>query len=290
MGKSDPYRNFDFTQAEKLIKMALKEDIGKDDVTSCHFISKDSVSKANVLVKEAGVIAGLRIFEMVFNLVDPKVKVKFKVQDGAKVKRGQVIGTVSGSSKSILKTERTALNLLQRMSGIATQTMKAREALGGDSIKVIDTRKTTPNLRIFEKLAVRIGGGENHRFGLYDMILIKDNHIEANRGLSNTIEKIKKIRKRTELKIEVEVKNLSEFKLLTENANGIVDRVMLDNFSISEVKNAVKENKAGFEIEISGGVNPENISKYHGIRGIDYISMGSLTHSVDSMDISLDFN
>lgn len=289
MARKDPYKNFNFRQAEKLIRLALKEDIGKDDVTSCHFIGKDSVSKAELLVKEAGIIAGLRIFEMVFNIVDPKVKVNFNVKDGAMVKKGQVIGMVSGDSKSILKSERVGLNLLQRMSGVATQTMKAKETLGDNRIKVIDTRKTTPNMRIFEKLAVLIGGGENHRFGLYDMILVKDNHIEANDGLENTLQKIKKIRGRTELKIEVEVKNLKEFALLTENGKGFIDRVMLDNFSINDVKRAVSANKAGFEIEISGGVNLKNISKYRGIKGINYISMGSLTHSVDSMDISLNF-
>ncbi|MCB0722304.1 MAG: carboxylating nicotinate-nucleotide diphosphorylase [Ignavibacteriae bacterium] len=281
--------NFDFKQARKLIKLALKEDIGSGDVTSDNFISKDSVSKADILVKENGVIAGLKIFQMVFNEVDPKVKVRFRVKDGAKVRKGQIIGEVSGKSRSILKAERVGLNLLQRMSGIATQAMRAKEALGDDRIRVVDTRKTTPNLRLLEKLAVRMGGGANHREGLYDMILIKDNHIEASGGLEKTIEKIKKIRKKTELKIEVEVKNLREFKLLTENAKGLVDRVMLDNFSIADVRKAIRGNNAGFEIEISGGVNLKNINKYKGIRGIGLISMGSLTHSVKSMDIALDF-
>ena len=171
----------------------------------------------------------------------------------------------------------------------ATQAMRAKEALGDNRISVVDTRKTTPNMRLFEKLAVKMGGGANHREGLYDMILIKDNHIEASGGLEKTIEKIKKVRKKTELKIEVEVKNLREFKLLTENVKGLVDRVMLDNFSIADVRKAIRGNKAGFEIEISGGVNLKNINKYKGIRGIGLISMGSLTHSVKSMDIALDF-
>ena len=226
---------------------------------------------------------------MVFNEVDPKVKVRFRVKDGAKVRKGQIIGEVNGRSRSILKAERVGLNLLQRMSGIATQAMRAKEALGDNRISVVDTRKTTPNMRLFEKLAVKMGGGANHREGLYDMILIKDNHIEASGGLEKTIEKIKKVRKKTELKIEVEVKNLREFKLLTENVKGLVDRVMLDNFSIADVRKAIRGNKAGFEIEISGGVNLKNINKYKGIRGIGLISMGSLTHSVKSMDIALDF-
>src|SRR5690606_14411138 len=236
-----------------------------------------------------GIIAGLKIFSKVFEIVDPGVKVKFNLKDGSRVKRGQVIGEVLGSSRSILKGERVSLNLLQRMSGVATQTFQAVKALGDDNIKVIDTSKTTPNLRIFEKLAVRLGGGENHRIGLYDMILIKDNHIEANGGLENTLQKLKKIRARTELKIEVEVKNLREFELLSQIGEGYVDRVMLDNFSIANVKRASAQNTAGFEIEISGGVNLKNISKYSRIKGIDYISMGSLTHSVDSIDISLNF-
>lgn len=289
MRRKDPYKNFNFKQAEKLIRQALMEDIGRDDVTSSHFIPKDSVSKAEILVKEDGIIAGLKIFSKVFETVDPGVKVKFNVKDGSHVKKGQAIGEVFGKSRSLLKGERVSLNLLQRMSGIATQTFYAVKALGDDNIKVIDTRKTTPNLRIFEKLAVRLGGGENHRFGLYDMILIKDNHIEANGGLENTLQKLKKIRARTELKIEVEVKNLREFELLSQNGEGYVDRVMLDNFSIGDVKRASALNTAGFEIEISGGINLKNISKYRGIKGIDYISMGSLTHSVDSMDISLNF-
>ena len=285
----DYYKNFDLEQARKTIKLALKEDIGSGDVTSDNFISKDSVSRADILVKENGVIAGLKIFQMVFNEVDPKVKVRFRVKDGAKVRKGQIIGEVNGRSRSILKAERVGLNLLQRMSGIATQAMRAKEALGDNRISVVDTRKTTPNMRLFEKLAVKMGGGANHREGLYDMILIKDNHIEASGGLEKTIEKIKKIRKKTELKIEVEVKNLREFKLLTENVKGLVDRVMLDNFSIADVRKAIRGNKAGFEIEISGGVNLKNINKYKGIRGIGLISMGSLTHSVKSMDIALDF-
>lgn len=289
LSRKDPYKNFDFKQAEKLIRQALKEDIGKDDVTSCHFIPKDSISRAEILVKEDGIIAGLKIFEMVMKIVERSIKVSFKVKDGANVRKGQVIGLVSGNSRGILRGERVSLNLLQRMSGVATQTFKAVEALGDSRIKVIDTRKTTPNLRIFEKLAVVLGGGENHRFGLYDMILVKDNHIEANGGLENTIQKLKKIRRRTELKIEVEVKNMKEFELLIKEGAGYVDRVMLDNFSISDVKRAVASNTGNFEVEISGGVNLKNISKYRGIKGINYISMGSLTHTVDSMDISLNF-
>ena len=285
----DYYKNFDYSKAKRIIKSALREDIGTGDVTSDNFIGKDRTSKADILVKEDCVLAGTKIFAMVFGVVDAGVKVKFTVNDGVNVKKGKVIGTVEGKSRSILKGERVALNIFQRMCGVATQTANAVKALGDKNIKVIDTRKTTPNMRLFEKLAVVMGGGANHRIGLYDMILIKDNHIEANDGLEKTLEKIKKIRKKTELKVEVEVKNMREFKFLTGHGKGYIERVMLDNFTIPNVKKAVEQNKAGFEIEISGGVNPGNISKYRGIKGIDYISMGSLTHSVKSTDISLDF-
>ncbi len=285
----DYYKNFDFSRAKRIVRSALREDIGTGDVTSDNFITKEGKSKADILVKEDCVLAGTKIFEMVFGVIDSSVKVRFVVKDGEHIKKGKVIGSVEGRSRSILKGERVALNIFQRMCGVATQTSNAVKALGDRNIKVTDTRKTTPNMRLFEKLAVRIGGGKNHRIGLYDMILVKDNHIEANGGLEETLEKIKKIRKKTELKIEVEVKNIKEFRYLAEHGKSFIDRVMLDNFTIPNVKKAIELNKPCFEIEISGGVHSGNISKYRGIKGIDYISMGSLTHSVKSTDISLDF-
>jgi nicotinate-nucleotide pyrophosphorylase (carboxylating) len=205
------------------------------------------------------------------------------------LKTGTVIGQISGKSRKLLLGERLSLNILQRLSGIATSVHNFRKRLNNDSIKILDTRKTTPNFRAFEKLAVKIGGGENHRFGLYDMILIKDNHISANGGIEMTLKRLKKIKKKPELKIEIEVKNLNELKTVIKNGINIVNIVMLDNFTIGDVKKAVRLIDKKFKIEISGGINFNTINLYSGIKGIDFISSGSLTHSVKSADISLDF-
>jgi len=283
------YKNFDFRKASELIELALKEDIGKGDLTTELLISSNSHSKAALLVKENGIIAGLEIFKLVFEIIDKEIKITFTKKDGNTVRTGDVIGKLSGNTRNLLKGERISLNLLQRMSGIATFTNFLISKLKNKNIKIIDTRKTTPNLRIFEKLAVLIGGGANHRFGLYDMILIKDNHIDANGGISRTLDILagKKINIRE--KIEIEVKNLDQLKMVISKGEKIIERVMLDNFSIGDVKKAVSLNDNLFEIEISGGIDEKNISKYQNIRGIDYISAGSITHSVNSMDISLNF-
>ncbi|MEO8664930.1 MAG: carboxylating nicotinate-nucleotide diphosphorylase [Ignavibacteria bacterium] len=283
------YKDFDLKEAGRLIRLALMEDIGKGDVTSELLISPYSNSKAELLIKENGIIAGLKIFEYVFSIIDKKIKVKFKTKDGQKVRKGEVIGSVQGNTRKLLKGERVALNLLQRMSGIATYTNFLVRKLNNNSIKIIDTRKTTPNLRIFEKLGVLTGGGENHRFGLYDMILIKDNHIEANGGISKTLDILAARKKKLKQMIEIEVKNIKEFELVVSKGRDIISRVMLDNFRLENVKKAVKLNNNLFEIEISGGINEKNISRYRNIKGIDFISIGSVTHSVNSMDISLNF-
>jgi nicotinate-nucleotide pyrophosphorylase (carboxylating) len=285
----DYYKYFNFWSAEKFIKQALKEDIGRGDVTSNLFISPDSKSKAELLLKENGVVAGLEIFEFVFKLIDEKIKIKSSVLEGKYLKNKTVLAKLEGNTRSILLGERVALNILQRMSGIASSVYELTGILDNKSIKIIDTRKTTPNFRLFEKLAVRIGGGGNHRFGLYDMILIKDNHIEANGGIGNVLKKIRSIRKKTELKIEIEVKNLKQLEILVEKGKGLIDIVMLDNFSITDVKKAIEINKGRFKIEISGGVNRDNIKNYHKIIGVDYISVGSVTHSIKSLDIALNF-
>ena len=193
------------------------------------------------------------------------------------------------STKNILKGERVALNILQRMSGIANATYKMKKKLNNKNIKIIDTRKTTPNFRIFEKLAVKIGGGENHRMGLYDMILIKDNHIEANDGIEKTLRKLKNNSLKRKIKIEIEVKNLKQFETVQNLGRNLVDIVMLDNFDIGKIIKAVINNKNNFLIELSGGISLKNIEKYSKLKGIDYISSGSLTHSVNSTDISLNF-
>lgn len=283
------YKNFDFKEAEKLIKLALKEDIGSGDITSELLIPSDSISQAELLVKGNGIIAGLEIFSLVFKIIDKDIKVKFFTKDGDQVSKGQVIGNISGNTRNLLLGERVGLNLLQRMSGIATFTIQLTKKLNNKDIKIIDTRKTTPNLRIFEKLAVKAGGGENHRLGLFDMVLIKDNHIEACGNILKTIEVLRKSKEKLNLKIEIEVKNIEEFKKVILNGRDIIDRVMLDNFSIADVRKAVEINNGIFQIEVSGGINLKNINKYSELKGIDFISTGSLTHSANALDISLNF-
>ncbi|KAA0208442.1 MAG: carboxylating nicotinate-nucleotide diphosphorylase [Ignavibacteria bacterium] len=283
------YKDFDFLTADKLIKLAIKEDLGNGDVTALRFIDKKLNSQAVVKVKDYGIIAGLKIFKRIFKHVDPYVKVRLLLKDGDKVKNGVIVATLKGNTRSLLAAERLSLNLLQRMSGIATHTSEMISKLNNPLTKIIDTRKTTPNLRIFEKLAVKIGGGKNHRMGLYDMILIKDNHIEANGGIEKLLSKMQRQNNNPELKTEIEVRNIFEFEKVLKHGKGIIDVVLLDNFKITDLKKAVKMNDGSFEIEVSGNVNPDNIKKYSDIKGIDYISSGSLTHSVKSLDISLEF-
>lgn len=283
------YKGFDFKSADNLIRLAVNEDAGAGDVTSSNLIPKGSRSIAEVLVKEKCTVAGLEIFKRVYKLIDRGVNVKFFIAEGMKINGRQVIGEVMGNTRSMLLGERTALNLLQRMSGIATLTDEFVQKLGNSNIKVIDTRKTTPNMRVFEKLAVRIGGGANHRMGLYDMMLIKDNHIEAAGSVSETLTHLKRIRKKLKVPVEIEVKNLSELSEVAELGGGLVDRVMLDNFPVSDIPEAVRICGGRFEIEVSGGVNLKNISRYRKVRGIDFISVGALTHSAKAVDISLDF-
>jgi nicotinate-nucleotide pyrophosphorylase (carboxylating) len=281
------YKGFDFKTAEKLIRQALKEDIGTGDVTSDILIPRKAVSKADICLKEHGLTAGHEIFNMVYNIVDPRVKVTFTETEGRLLRKGTVFGCISGPSRSLLRGERVALNFIQRMSGIATAVFCLSNRLKNEKIKITDTRKTTPNLRVFEKLAVKIGGGSNHRFGLYDMMLIKDNHIEANGGIKGTIAQLKKNKIPEELKIEIEVKSISDLKCVLEEK--LADIVMLDNFELTDVKKAVNLINGSMKVEISGGVNQHNIAQYRKIKGIDFISVGALTHSVRSLDISLDF-
>lgn len=283
------YRNFDFKAAEKIIRQALKEDIGKGDVTTDLLIPKSNVSVANLMMKEPGVVAGIEIFKFVQKIVDPKTVVHTVCPEGQKINKCARIAQLKGTSRSLLKAERLSLNIIQRMSGIATATYSMTSKLNNPSIKIVDTRKTTPNFRMFEKLAVKIGGGDNHRFGLYDMMLIKDNHIEANGGIENTLIKLKKSKLSRELKVEIEVQNLDELKTVLNLGKGIVDIVMLDNFTIENIKKAVKLNNKTFRIEVSGGVNYRTIGNFSSIKGINIISVGALTHSVRSLDLSLDF-
>ncbi len=289
MIKSKFYKGFDLKKAETLIRQALNEDAGKGDVTSNLLIPAVNNSEANLLAKEPGVIAGIEIFKLVHKIVDPETKVITVCPEGQIIRSCSRIAVLKGKSRSLLKAERLSLNILQRMSGIASAVHNMTMKLNNPAIKILDTRKTTPNFRLFEKLAVKIGGGENHRFGLYDMILIKDNHIEANGGIEKTLLRLRKIKIPGNIKTEIEVKDLSEFRKVQELGKGIVDIVMLDNFKIEDIRKAAVMNKQKFKIEISGGVNLKNIHNYSNIKGVNYISTGSVTHSARSMDLSLDF-
>ncbi len=282
------YKNFDFAAADKLIRLALKEDVGKGDITSNLLIPDKAKSSANILLKEKAVISGLRIFQRVFKIVDDKIKIKFFTKDGEVYPAGTIIGTVYGNTKNILKCERLSLNILQRMSGISTFVKSLVNKLNNPDIKILDTRKTTPNFRIFEKLAVVIGGGFNHRFGLYDMILIKDNHIVQAGGILKVIDILQK-KKIKKYLTEIEVKSVEEFKLIYRYGKELFDIVMLDNFTINDVKKVVGINNGLFKLELSGGINLKNIHLYSKLKGINYISIGSVTHSYKSVDISLDF-
>ncbi len=282
------YKNFDFAAADKLIRLAFKEDVGKGDITSNLLIPDKAKSSANIILKEKAVISGLRIFQRVFKIIDDKIKINFFTKDGELYPAGTIIGTVYGNTRNILKCERLSLNILQRMSGISTFVKSLVNKLNNPDIKILDTRKTTPNFRIFEKLAVVIGGGFNHRFGLYDMILIKDNHIAQAGGILKVIDILKK-KKIKKYLTEIEVKSVEEFKLIFRYGKGLFDIVMLDNFTIRDVKKVVGINNGLFKLELSGGINLKNIHLYSKLKGVNYISIGSVTHSYKSVDFSLDF-
>ncbi|ADY52586.1 nicotinate-nucleotide pyrophosphorylase (carboxylating) [Pseudopedobacter saltans DSM 12145] len=270
----------------QIIKSALAEDLGDGDHTSLSTIPKDAKGKARLLVKEDGVIAGVDVAVEVCNEVDPDLNVEILLKDGTEVKVGDVVLYVSGSVQSILVAERLLLNLMQRMSGIATTTHKIVKNLKGTGTKVLDTRKTTPNLRYLEKMAVKIGGGVNHRFGLYDMILIKDNHVDYAGGIENAVKAAQDYLKKENrnLQIEVEVRNLEELRSVL--AIGGIDRVLLDNFNFEDLKKAVAIVDKTVATEASGNITPQNALDYAKC-GVDYISMGALTHSVKGLDLSL---
>jgi nicotinate-nucleotide pyrophosphorylase (carboxylating) len=271
---------------EEIIRSALEEDLGDGDHSSLATIPADATGKARLLVKENGILAGVKIAELVYRLVDPKIKVQIQINDGMHIFSGDVPFIVEGPAISILTAERTVLNFLQRMSGIATQTGKYVDALKGSFTRVLDTRKTTPNMRRFEKYAARCGGGENHRMGLYDMIMIKDNHVDFAGGIRAAIEATKKYQKKKgkNLRIEIEVRNLEELHQVLET--GGVHRIMLDNFDVDLLREAVQLINGEYETEASGGITLENIREY-AETGVDYISVGALTHQIKSLDMSL---
>lgn len=271
---------------DELIDIALREDIGDGDHSSLSCIPREANGKAKLLVKQDGILAGVEIAAKVFNAVDPNLKIDILLTDGNKVKYGDIAFYVEGSSQSILMGERLALNFMQRMSGIATHTHELVSIVGELPCKLLDTRKTSPGLREIEKLAVKIGGGYNHRFGLYDMVMIKDNHIDYAGGIDLAISKTKEYLKREgkSLKIEVEARNLDEVKQIL--AAGPVDRIMLDNFNYSDLRQAVKLIDGKAETEASGGITKETLRDYAKC-GVDYISVGALTHQINSLDLSL---
>ena len=270
---------------DKLIDLSFAEDIGDGDHTTLCCIPEEARGKSRMIIKEEGILAGVKIAEEVFNRFDSTLKVEILIKDGTKVKPGDVAMVVEGSVRSLLQTERLMLNIVQRMSGIATITHKYMELLKGTKAKVLDTRKTTPGMRILEKMAVKIGGGENHRIGLFDMILLKDNHVDFVGGISNAIDRCHEYlkAKNKDLKIEIEVRSIDELNQVLEH--GGVNRIMLDNFSVEDTRMAVDLIGGKYEIESSGGITLDTIRSYAEC-GVDYISVGALTHSVKSLDIS----
>lgn len=271
---------------DELLDLAFAEDIGDGDHTTLCCIPADEMGKQQLLVKEEGILAGVEIAKKVFHKFDPELKMTVFINDGAHVKPGDVAFVVEGRVRSLLQTERLMLNIMQRMSGIATMTAKYMERLKGLKTKVLDTRKTTPGMRMLEKEAVKIGGGMNHRIGLFDMILLKDNHVDFAGGIANAINKTNeyiKANHKDGMKIEIEVRNFDE--LDEALATGHVDRIMLDNFTPENTKKAVDIVAGRCELESSGGITFDTLRDY-GECGVDYISVGALTHSVKGLDMS----
>ena len=270
---------------DKLIELAFAEDIGDGDHTTLCCIPEDAMGKSHLLIKEDGILAGVEMAKKVFAKFDPTMQVDVLINDGAHVKVGDIAMVVTGKVRSLLQTERLMLNIMQRMSGIATMTNKYVELLKGTKTRVLDTRKTTPGLRMLEKQAVKIGGGTNHRIGLFDMILLKDNHIDFAGGIANAIDRCHNYlkEKNLDLKIEIEVRNFDELQQVLDK--GGVNRIMLDNFSVADTKKAVDIIAGRYETESSGGITFDTIRGY-AEQGVDFISVGALTHSVKGLDMS----
>ncbi|MGP1421735.1 MAG: carboxylating nicotinate-nucleotide diphosphorylase [Tannerella sp.] len=271
---------------DELITLAFAEDIGDGDHTTLCCIPSTEMGKSQLIIKESGVLAGVEMAQRIFKHFDPDMRMDIFICDGAEVKRGDIAFTVEGRVQSLLQTERLVLNVMQRMSGIATTTRRYVKALEGTKTRVLDTRKTTPGMRMLEKEAVRIGGGVNHRIGLFDMILLKDNHVDFAGGIEQAITRAQSYleEKRKKLKIEIEVRNFKELDEVMKV--GGVDRIMLDNFSPSDTREAVRRIGARYETESSGGITFDTLRDYAEC-GVDYISVGALTHSIQSLDMSL---
>ena len=270
---------------DKLLELAFAEDIGDGDHTTLCCIPDDAMGKSHLLVKEEGILAGVEMARKVFNKFDPTMKMDVMIHDGAHVKPGDIAFVVTGKVRSLLQTERLMLNIMQRMSGIATMTHRYVERVAGTGCHILDTRKTTPGMRILEKQAVKIGGGMNHRIGLFDMILLKDNHIDFAGGIVNAIRRCHEYLKAKglDLKIEIEVRDFDELQQVLNE--GGVDRIMLDNFTPADTRKAVAIINHRYEVESSGGITYDTIRDY-AEQGVDFISVGALTHSVKGLDLS----
>ena len=272
--------------ADELILSALREDITSEDITTNSVMRDYCLGEVELICKQDGVIAGLGVFARVFELLDEKTEVSFTCRDGDTVKKGEKLGVIRGDIRVLLSGERTALNYLQRMSGIATYTRSVVSLLEGSKTKLLDTRKTTPNMRLLEKYAVKCGGGTNHRIGLYDMVMLKDNHVDFAGGIEAAIDRTHDYLKAKgkDLRIEIEVRNLDELQRVLDH--GGVDRIMLDNFDVPTLREAVRRIDHRYETEASGGITDETLRAI-AETGVDIISMGAITHSVKAFDISL---
>lgn len=270
---------------DELLDLSFAEDVGDGDHTTLSTIPADAEGKSRLIIKEDGILAGVDVAEKVLHKVDPEIKIDIKIQDGAEVKKGDIAFVAEGKVRSLLIAERTMLNIMQRMSGVATMTRRYQNELKGLHTRVLDTRKTTPGMRMLEKDAVAIGGGTNHRIGLFDMILIKDNHIDFAGGLEKAIDRANEYCRETgrDLRIEVEVRSLDDIRRVM--AHGGVDRIMFDNFTPELTREAVAMVGGKYETESSGGITLENLRAY-GEAGVDFISVGALTHSVKGLDMS----
>ena len=268
-----------------LIDLSFSEDIGDGDHTTLCCIPDDAMGKSQLIIKEDGILAGIRIAKEVFHRFDASMQVQVLIEDGSHVKKGDVAMIVTGKVRSLLQTERLMLNIMQRMSGIATMTAKYVDRLKGTNTRVLDTRKTTPGMRMLEKEAVKIGGGVNHRIGLFDMILLKDNHIDFACGIANALDRCAEYQreKGLHLKVEIEVRSFDEIRQVLNH--GGVDRIMLDNFSVEDTRKAVEMINHRYETESSGGITIDTLRDYAEC-GVDYISVGALTHSVAGLDMS----
>ena len=273
---------------EEIIRQSILEDVGDGDHSSLACIDKSHQGSMQLLVKEDGIIAGIEVAKEVLAIIDPEIKMEQLLHDGDTVRKGDIAFILTGSVQSMLTAERTVLNFMQRMSGIATETNRYVKMVEGTNVTILDTRKTTPNMRYFEKYAVKVGGAENHRFGLFDMIMLKDNHIDFAGSIEQAIDRTHNYlkEKHLNLKIEIETRSLDDVRRVM--AHGGVDRIMLDNFTVDNIREALKIIGGKYETEASGGITDQTLRQY-AETGVDYISVGALTHHIKSLDLSLKF-